>query len=125
MGRVKVCVGILLGLVLVAIITLSIISSRCDALTNQVMAIGVLTERKEMAAALEQVDALDRSWEGDYKLLSCLVRHEKLADINASLAKLKPLIENGNDEVSAEVSSILFQISLLKETEFPYLYNLL
>lgn len=125
MARVKACFAILGVLVIICGVTLTLINSRCDVLAEQVTEISKFTENNKTEKAIEMVDKLDRTWEGDYKLLSCLVRHEKLAELNASLAKLRPLLESNNDEISAEISTILFQISLIKETEFPYLYNIL
>ena len=125
MRRVKFCCVILLIIIVLSSFSLYIINKSCDNLTDEIHQIQELYQKKDTKSALEKTEELNLSWEKTYKLLSCLVKHEKLSEINSSIARFRPFIENGNDELTAEFGSALYQIDLLCETEFPYLHNIL
>ena len=125
MKRVKMCCFILVFLVFVSLGALWVINFNCQSLENQIIEIQQLNENKKTTLALEKTEQLNRSWNTTYKVLSCLVRHEKLSDINSSIARIKPYLESNNDELDSELNSALFQIDLLRKTEIPYLHNIL
>lgn len=125
MQRVKLCAVILLILIALSVGSLWLISYNCNKLTLQIAEVQELYENREIPSALKKADELNRSWRSCYKLLSCLVKHDKLSEINSSIARIRPFLENDDDELNAEFGSILYQINLLRDTEFPYLHNIL
>ncbi|HOV41303.1 MAG TPA: DUF4363 family protein [Oscillospiraceae bacterium] len=125
MKRVKLCCIILIFIIAFSAGMLKLIDMRCDEMLAAVSEIEVLLEKKETARAIEKTDELNLLWGKYYKLLSCLVKHDKLSEINASVAKIKPLIKSENAEVFSELKSLSYRFSLIKDTEFPYWHNIL
>ena len=125
MRRVKLCSVILIIPIFLSAGSLWLISYNCNKLTSQIITVQELYEKGEIPSALDKADELNRSWNSYYKILSCLVKYDKLSGINSSIAKIRPYIENDSDELSAEFRSVLYQIKMLNNTEFPYLYNIL
>lgn len=124
MRRVKLCSIILVVLVFFSVSSLWLIDFKCDSLVSQITGIQSLCEKKETTQALVKTEQLNRSWNNCYKLLSCLVKSDRLSEIDRSMARIGPFIENSSDDLSSELQSMLYQIDLLRETEFPYIYNI-
>lgn len=124
MRRVKLCC-IILGIVLFfSLGSLWVLDYECGKLLNQISVIEELQTQEKTAQALEETDELCRMWQHSYKILSVMVRSDKLSEVNAILARLRPLMEKDNDELGAELRSAIYQLGLLCETEYPYLHNI-
>lgn len=123
MNRIAFCLIILVLVVAFCGTSLFVIHSGSAKLCAAVAEIQTLTEQKKTAEALAKCDDLNRIWTSYYHTLSFFVKGDKLAGIHSSIAKIRPYLECENDELSAELDSILYQTEWIWETEFPYLYN--
>lgn len=124
MRRVKLCSLILLSIIVLSIGSVLFLNHKCNQVLSQISAVEVLYEKKKTAEALEKTDELCRLWNQTYKILSILVKNDKLSDINGIMARLRPLLEENNEEVAAELQSAAHQLDVIRKTEFPYLHNI-
>lgn len=123
MIRIKLCAGILLALMVFCASSLWVIRTESEELCAITENVKVLSENKKTDEAMEACHELARFWESYYKLLSVFVKGDKLTGINASVAKIKPYLEEENEELKAELDSIIYQTEWILETELPYFHN--
>lgn len=123
MLRIKFCAGILLALMIFCASSLWVIKSESEKLCRLTENVKILSENEKTGEAMEACHELARFWESYYKLLSVFVKGDKLIGINASVAKIKPYLEEENEELKAELDSIIYQAEWILETEFPYFHN--
>ncbi|MEG0614875.1 MAG: DUF4363 family protein [Oscillospiraceae bacterium] len=124
MKRVIFCIVILAAIISFSAYSLYSLNFHCSELSADVTEISLLSEKNDKKQALEKTQELVKSWENDYKFFSMMVRHEKLFEINASIAKIRSMIIAENDELLSELDTILYSLDLLKKSEFPYLHNI-
>lgn len=123
MNRITFCLLILVLVIAFCGTSLYVIRSGSERLCSAVEEIQILSEQKKTAEALAKCEELNRTWTSYYHTLSFFVKGDKLSGINSSIAKIKPYLESDNDELNAELDSILYQTRWIWETEFPYFYN--
>lgn len=109
--RIKFCAGILLALMIFCASSLWVIKSESEKLCRLTENVKILSENEKTGEAMEACHELARFWESYYKLLSVFVKGDKLIGINASVAKIKPYLEEENEELKAELDSIIYQVS--------------
>lgn len=124
MRRVGICCIIMVILIGTSIMSVFIIGNNCISLKDTVSEIQILYKNDETAQALKKTEELNRSWNKRYKILSTLINQDKLYEINTSIAKIRPFIQDGNDEIDAEFQSILYNLEFIRSSEFPFLYNI-
>ena len=80
-------------------------------------------------AAKAQVDELDEFWEYNHTMLSIVIHHDILEEIEESIGLIKSTIktsEDSNDpDFWLESSSALVELKNLREVEIPTLGNIL
>jgi len=93
--------------------------------------IGVIDEISEYSEkgdnenAAAAAELLSLEWYKYERKMSVLVRDDKLNTISTSVARIKPYIEEANDELDAELQNISRQLMLLYRSELPLWYNIL
>ena len=70
-------------------------------------------------------EELNDKWEKYQKTASIFVRNEKISSVQTSMSRLKPLIENENDELNAEFENARSALEWIVESEIPKLTNIL
>lgn len=75
---------------------------------------------------LEASDKLYQLWGEKIPILSVFVQHEIVDEIEQSVAIIKNSIEqDDNDTFQTEITRAAIQIQSLRDTEFPYIENIL
>ncbi len=117
---------IILGIILVYSFGASIIikneNSRLVYVLDEIQA---CYENSDMTSASENADKLEDLWGRYQKVMSVFVKDDKLNELDTTVAKIKPYIEEANDELEAEIQNVRHQLWLIYKTEVPYWYNLL
>ncbi len=90
-------------------------------LTNALDEVIILWENKENQKVLEKVEEINTLWEKYKKKMDITINTNILADITASVAKLKPFLLYESDEFFSECSSIKFSLQLIYENHKPSL----
>ncbi len=80
----------------------------------------------ESVLAGRRAEELLEKWDDYHHSLSLYLPHARLESIDQALAALPPLIEEGNlQEFQIEYNRAALQIERLKDTEYPFLENIL
>lgn len=137
MQRIKLCGFILLFLVLISVGSLFLMNRKCEQLMSQAEQIMICWEEQQRyqenlpteqqnpsAASIQAAEGLKTCWLNSYPILNVLVNQNKLSELNASVARILPFLLESSDELPSELQSILYQLQLLRQTEFPYVYNI-
>lgn len=124
MKRVKVCIFILVILVSISITSLLIINYKCDNLIRTAVELNININENDSANISKNATKLKSLWNDDIKFLLCLIREEKLYSIDESIAKISSMTENNIEELPVEVSTLIYQLEMIKKTEIPYYFNI-
>lgn len=125
MKRVRVCTWIFAVLIIISAGSLFLMKKQCSELENQIKIIYSLHEEDKTEEEIAEIENLNIIWEKDFKVLCCLVRQDRILELNSSIAKLKAYAKDANDELGGELKSALYYIDMLEHSEMPYLYNIL
>ena len=125
MKRVKLCSVILVVLITITIGTLFMIQKKCTELKDLAGQTLILYENKSTEEALKKAEELNQTWDKHYKFFHCSVKNDKLYNINSEIAKIKPLIENNDDQVISELNSLIYELDFLSNNETPHIYNII
>lgn len=83
-----------------------------------------LMEEGKQEEALIEADKLIDYWDKLRNKSHFLVRCDKIGNINASIARIKPYIEEDNDELNAEFESVKEMLKWFYKSEMPYPNNI-
>ena len=124
MGRVKVCFGILIAIILLGISGILIIDYKTDGIIKLIDETKMYSDSGDTENALESVGKLEEKWYRYHKLASILVRNEKISAVQESISRLRPLIEKENDELNAEFANARGNLEWIVESEIPGFTNI-
>lgn len=124
MGRVKLCFGILIAIILFGIAGILIIDYKTDDVLKLVEETKEYSDSGDTQAALRAVEELEQAWEKYHKIASVLVRNDKISAVAESIARIRPLIEKENDELNAEFANTQGSLKWIVESELPRLSNI-
>ncbi|MGN0621498.1 MAG: DUF4363 family protein [Porcipelethomonas sp.] len=125
MGRVKISIAIIAGIILFGIVGIFVVDHKTDDLLNMLDETQQLSSQGKTEEAAELADELNSKWEKYQKVASIFVRNEKISGVQTSMSRLKPLIENENDELNAEFENARSSLEWIIESEIPKLTNIL
>lgn len=110
--------SILLGAVLIwSLAGGRLLCTTADSLIADIDRIEQLYNSGSKSEALELSKAFSEKWNKSEKLLALMVHDEKIGNLNFSAAKITPLIESDNDELTAELQNIRHQLERIKQSE--------
>lgn len=125
MGRIKVSLVIIISIIIFSIWTIFVLDNKTDKV------IGLIDETKKYSdegntqKALESVEVLEREWEKYQIFASIFVRNDKITSVQTSMSRLRPLIENDNDELDAEFENAKSNLEWIVESEIPRFSNIM
>jgi tricorn protease-like protein len=125
MGRVKVSIGIIIGILIFAISGIFIINHKTKSLLNDLDKLQAMCDQGRTEEAADFADSFNSRWESYQKIASIYVRNEKISSVQNSVSRLKPLIENENDELNAEFECARSSLQWIVESEIPKITNIL
>ncbi len=102
-----------------------IIGHENNKLISVIDEISAYSEKGDSEKAVAAAELLSLEWYKYERRMSVLVRDDKLNTISASVARIKPYIEEANDELDAELQNISRQLTIIYRTELPMWYNIL
>jgi len=123
--RVKIAVGLLLGIIAYSVATLFILKDSNEKFTAAVKEIQQLCESEDYDSAYEKSLSLNEEWEKYEHKVTILVNDEHLRELNISVAKIPSLIERRSDSTLSELETIIHELEHILEMEIPTIYNLL
>lgn len=125
MGRVKLCFGILIAIIVLSIVGILIIDHKTDNVIKMIEKTKAYSDSGETQKALDSVGEVEALWEKYHKTASVVVRNDKISDVQNAISRLRPLIEKENDELNAEFANAIQGLKWIVESEIPRLTNIL
>ncbi|MBQ8297832.1 MAG: DUF4363 family protein [Ruminococcus sp.] len=125
MTRVKISAGILSLLIILSIFFGIRINRRCDELLQLTDDIRISIEKNDSSSALAAAEKLEQRWEAFRKTASIMVKSDKMTEISRINSRIIPMLENGSEEISADLDELSEMIRLLQNSETPLLTNIL
>ena len=125
MSRFLTSLGILLGLILISITSLLVLGCECRQYAACAGDAAYACSHGDTPAALDAFDRLDGGWEHFQHVTGLFADGDKLDAIRSRMIALRPLIEAGNPDVSAELERIRQLIGNIYEEEIPVLWHIL
>ena len=122
MKRVIICSVILFIIVASAITMLIAIKNHNNELTQKIDVALSLWEDKKTQESLSVVNDISEYWEHYYIMMSFVITSDKMQSISMSVAKLKPLLLQNNNEFHSECESIKLALKLIYDSEIPHLH---
>ncbi len=125
MNRVIMSVCLMLAIISYSTAAAFIIGHENGELISVIDEISAYSEKGDSEKAVAAAELLSLEWYKYERRMSVLVRDDKLNTISASVARIKPYIEEANDELDAELQNISRQLTIIYRTELPIWYNIL
>lgn len=125
MVRLKIGIGIIAAIIVVCIWGFIVLKHETNQLVESIDKTRSLANSGKTEEALESVDNLLKDWEEYHVYASVLVNNDKISAVQSSVSRLKPLIENQNDELNAEFETAESALKWIVESEIPRLTNIL
>lgn len=114
--------------ILVCVFSFSYVDSIGQQAETSVNKIQTLMLNNKHTSALEEANTLCEFWENNHDILSMILHHEMLEEIEESLSVIKSSLEHPDEEnvnFWLESTRSLEKIKNLKDTEEPSLANVL
>ena len=124
MGRIKLCFGVLIAIIVFGIAGILIIENKTGDVINLVEETKSYSDSGDTKKALESVDQLEQEWKEFHEIASILIRNDKISAVQEAIARLRPLIEKENDELNAEYASAKSSLEWIIESEIPRFSNI-
>ncbi len=123
MKRLVICIVIITGIIAAGICSAAVVGERNERLYGHVQSVLAAYEAGD---GEEEIESLEKFFREDYApRLSVIVNDGQLADLWTSVAKLKPMLESGCDEFSAECEAIKAGAERIYRGELPGIWRLL
>lgn len=125
MGRIKICLGIIIAIIILSVIGVWTLDCKTDKIIDLLDETKKYSDSGNTQKALEAVDRLENEWEKYHTFASILVRNDKISSVQTSMSRLRPLIEKENDELNAEFANARSGLEWIVESEIPLITNIL
>lgn len=125
MSRLITSVCLILAIIAYSVCAAFVIKDENSELNEIIDSIRTQNENDDTVGAAKSADRLNEKWERFERKMSVLVKDDKLNNISTSVSRVKPYIEEANDELDAELRNITRQLDLLYRMELPLWYNIL
>ncbi len=125
MKRVVLAASILVFIVCYSITGIFIITKKNNRLVYLIENIQACYEIDDTQNALYYADLLDDEWSRYERYMSMLVADERIQNLNMSIVKIKPYLNEANDELIAEIKNIEHQIKMMYHAEIPTWYSII
>ncbi len=123
MKRIVICFGIIFAIIGSSVVSLYFLDRENREFFEKVDVI-VELYNENSPEILQKIDELDEYWDRYYIRFSYVTQTATLDDISYSVAKLKPLYEQGSDEFVSECESIKYWVNRIYHRQFPHLYSI-
>ncbi|MBR2087976.1 MAG: DUF4363 family protein [Oscillospiraceae bacterium] len=125
MSRFLTSVAILIALTVLSVVSLRMIRHECREYTSLTEEINAAFSAGDTQAALAGYDKLEEGWDHFHHVTRLFVDGSKLDAIYSHITPLRPLLEQGDPYVYAELESIRLLTEGLYEEELPVFWHIL
>ncbi len=126
MRRISIAVLMLLIAGVICGCEIFTVNSSTVNYTEELDAISFLSEQENFEKATENSEDLLESWKKTTKHLDKYLYHDYIDDITLQMSALPVYTKSeDNSAIKAQIAEIKTQLTSLKESELPYIHNIL
>lgn len=125
MIRVKISVGIILAIVVLAITSFFSLRHSTDRVISLIDQTKYLSDSGRKTAALRCAEELEAAWDEYHTYASIFINNEKISSAENSISRIVSLVENDVDELNAELDCAKSALQWIIESEMPRWTNIL
>lgn len=119
MNRLYISIAIIASVLLLDIYSHRIMNREEHILEATLSSIQEYVKIRDMESAVSEAENLTVQWETSRKKLVFFVSDKNLDEISDSIAKIKPLLDSGSDEILAEAEHIKRRIMRTRTRDLP------
>lgn len=121
MKRLKICVWLMAGIILLSSVSLVVTKKSNDRLFSLIDEVNQSYESGENVQ--EAIGELEEYWVKYYIRISYIAKTDHLNEISSSVGRLRFLYENDSDEFSSELETIKVRVKIIYSSQVPRLYS--
>ena len=126
MKRIYAALLFFIIVVIFASVELGYVSGKSDSFISKIELTDKKVYKNDFEEALEMCSQLEDSWENSSKRIDMILNHECIDSIGESINKMSSYLQNGSvDMYFAESSKAKKELASIKESEYPYIENIL
>lgn len=126
MKRIYAALLFFIIVVIFASVELGYVSGKSDLFISKIELTDKKVYKNDFEEALEMCSQLEDNWENSSKRIDMILNHECIDSIGESINKMSSYLQNGSvDMYFAESSKAKKELASIKESEYPYIENIL
>ena len=128
MKKVVISIGIALLSIIICLVSMFYVDSTAKTAEKYVDQIQNSISNQQYNTALVKTNELNKFWNDNHTMLSIILHHERLEEIEESIALIKSFLEHPAEEdidFWLEITRSMTKIKNLKDTEKPSLGNIM
>lgn len=125
MIRIKISFVIIVLIIVLGISGFFVLKQKTNDVIELIDETKAFSDSENTEKALDSVEILMEKWDKFHTYASVFINNEKISVAQSSIARLKSLIEEKSDEVSAELETAKSALKWIIESEIPRWTNIL
>lgn len=126
MKRIYIALLFFIIIGIFASVELGYVTANSDLFISKIELTDKKVYKNDFEEALEMCSQLENSWENSSKRIDMILNHECIDSIGESINKMSSYLQNGSvDMYFAESSKAKKELASIKESEYPYIENIL
>lgn len=128
MKKVIISIGIAFLSIIICVVSMIYVDSTAKNAEKYIDQIQTCISNQQYKLALSKTDEFERFWDNNHTMLSIILHHERLEEIEESIALIKSFLEHPAEENTdcwLEITRSMTKIKNLKDTEKPSLGNIM
>lgn len=128
MKKVVISIGIAILSVAICLISMFYVDSTAKTAEKYIDQIQTSISNQQYNTALVKTNELNKFWNDNHTMMSIILHHERIEEIEESIAVIKSSLEHPAEEDTdfwLEINRSMTKIKNLKDTEKPSLANIL
>ena len=126
MKRIYAALLFFIIVVIFASVELGYVSGKSDLFISKIELTDKKVYKNDFEEALELCSQLEDNWENSSKRIDMILNHECIDSIGESINKMSSYLQNDSvDMYFAESSKAKKELASIKESEYPYIENIL
>lgn len=123
MNRVITAFCIILAISCCSVLSAVVIRHENNEIIGIIDQITAYNQSGDSKKASEAAEILNMKWYTFERKIGVFVRDDKVQEISASVARVKPYLEEANDELEAELQNISRRLNTIYLSELPVWYH--
>lgn len=126
MKRIYFAVFFMISVLTISAVEVGYVSAKVDSYISKIELIDKQIRKDNFEDAIKMCNQLEERWYESAKPIDTILIHDYVDRIGESISKMRAYAENGGvSQYFAESTSAKKQLASIKESEYPYIENIL